>query len=233
MDRKRGFPGHPLPTATRRHAGRGPLRAGDLPGRHPCAKLADRRRRCACRAEPGPGATRAALRSVLPPDHSCRPAPDPPRAAHADSGICCSPGLPPTTATATQSRLPGRPYRPAMRPLCFAQGSHGRVLRRGGVLRGLRCAVLLTSLNGRYFARHRSQCARERCTSFFYALDVGRDFVTRGQFWHTELLRTFLCPRYRAGLCDVSQTRRPSRFPVSMPSMSGGAFRLETLASGG
>jgi Zn-finger nucleic acid-binding protein len=67
----------------------------------------------------------------------------------------------------------------------------------------------------------------------FYALDVGRGFSTLPRASSSvSSARTFLCPRCRAGLFDPPRSRDEGEDEldgVSMPSMSGGAFRRRDL----
>src|ERR1035441_5583489 len=62
----------------------------------------------------------------------------------------------------------------------------------------------------------------------FYALDIGLGFATAVPFeLHSGGRVTFLCPRYRAGLCDPEYYGLMAQcVSVSMPSISGWALRL-------
>src|SRR6266702_2693271 len=104
-----------------------------------------------------------------------------------------------------------------------------RLLSRGTDVRGSGDLVSMPSMSGVVLRRDMSgkpgQCT---CTGFyaldvgrgfatsnaarltpvappcFYALDVGRGFATSGTPWVKPRSRVFLCPRCRAGFCDLA-----------------------------
>src|SRR5690242_17370717 len=59
-----------------------------------------------------------------------------------------------------------------------------------------------------------------RVTHGFYALGIGLGFATIHELFRVVRLRWFLCPRYRAGVCDaaVVPSGRTANASVSMPS---------------
>src|SRR6266566_494549 len=107
---------------------------------------------------------------------------------------------------------------------------------------------------GRGFATSNAARLTPEAPPRFYALDVGRGFATSGTPWVKPRSRVFLCPRCRAGFCDLAYktldyirehpflcprcragfrdrfsmvTPKRASNPVSMPSMSGGVLRRD------
>src|SRR6266566_2308986 len=105
----------------------------------------------------------------------------------------------------------------------------GGVLRRdmSGKTGQCTCTGFYALDVGRGFATSNAARLTPEAPPRFYALDVGRGFATSGTPWVKPRSRVFLCPRCRAGFCDLVSKVTPKRAsnPVSMPSMSGGVLR--------
>jgi len=76
-------------------------------------------------------------------------------------------------------------------------------------------------------ARSRYQPVERVCLPGFYALDVGLGVARSGTRWRPSSTPAFLCPRCRAGCCEVPQQQSGmgNARRVSMPSMSGWVLR--------